>query len=140
MSKKFKLPTSEKSSLTSMLKKGKHRSIELIRARVLLGLDAGKKKVDIAKDESIAYATIYNIRDRYISGGLDRALFDAPRPGKPSQITAAQKAQVTALACSKPPKGHARWTLRLLADKAVELEIVEDISHEKIREILKKMP
>ena len=140
MSKKFKLPTSEKSSLTSMLKKGKHRSVELMRARVLLGLDGGKKKVDIAKDESIAYATIYNIRGRYISGGLDRALFDAPRPGKPSQITAAQKAQVTALACSKPPKGHAQWTLRLLADKAVELEILEDISHEKIRDILKKTP
>lgn len=138
MKTSFKLSREERSSLKSMLKKGVYRSVELMRARVLLGLDAGKKKVDIAREESIANATVYNVLNRYKSGGLERALYDADRPGKPAHLTAEQRAKITALACSDPPKGHADWTLRLLADKAVELNFVEEISHEMIRLILKK--
>ena len=136
--KKFKLSQEERSSLKTMLKKGIHRSVELMRARVLLSLDSGKKKVDITKEESIVYATVFNIRNRYEQGGLPNALYDAPRPGKPAHITAEQRAKITALACSEPPKGRQRWTLRLLADKVVELGLVEEISHEKVRDILKK--
>lgn len=135
---KFKLSKEERSSLRSLLKKGIHRSVELMRARVLLQLDLGKKKKSIAQDESICYSTVFNVQRRYLQGGLDRALYDAPRSGKPSQITAEQRAKITALACSKPPEGHQRWTLRLLADRAVEFQFVEEISHEKIRDILKK--
>ena len=135
---KFKLSKEERSSLRSLLKKGVHRSVELMRARVLLQLDLGKKKKAIAKDESICYSTVFNVQRRYLQGGLDRALYDAPRSGKPSQITAEQRAKITALACSKPPEGHQRWTLRLLADRAVEFQFVEEVSHEKIRDILKK--
>lgn len=135
---KFKLSKEERSSLRSLLKKGIHRSVELMRARVLLQLDLGEKKKSIAQDESICYSTVFNVQRRYLQGGLDRALYDAPRSGKPSQITAEQRAKITALACSKPPEGHQRWTLRLLADRAVEFQFVEEISHEKIRDILKK--
>ena len=134
----FKLSKEERSSLKTMLKKGTHRSVELMRARVLLSLDAGKKKVDISAAESIAPATVYNIRSRYCKGGLENALHDSPRPGKPAQITPDQRAKITALACSEPPEGHAKWTLRLLADRAVEFQFVEEISHETIRDILKK--
>ena len=134
----FKLSKEERSSLKTMLKKGTHRSVELMRARVLLGLDSGKKKVTIYKELSICSATVYNIRIRYEKGGLQNALYDSPRPGKPAQITPEQRAKITALACSKPPEGHAKWTLRLLADRAVEFQFVEEISHETVREILKK--
>ena len=136
--KKIKLSKEERRSLKSMLKKGTHRSVELMRAKVLLGLDAGKKQVTIYQELSIASATVYNVRKRYEEGGLQNALYDSPRPGKPAQITPEQRAKITALACSKPPEGYAKWTLRLLADRAVEFEFVEEISHEKIREILKK--
>lgn len=135
---KFKLSKEERSSLKTMLKKGTHRSVELMRAKVLLGLDAGKKQVRIYEELSIASATVYNVRKRYRAGGLQNALYDSPRPGKPAQITAEQRAKITALACSKPPEGYAKWTLRLLADRAVEFQFVEEISHEKIRGILKK--
>ncbi|MCB0675038.1 MAG: helix-turn-helix domain-containing protein, partial [Saprospiraceae bacterium] len=72
-SNKFKLSQEERSSLKAMLKKGVHRSVELMRARVLLSLDAQKKKSDISKDESIAYATVFNILNRYKTGGLKNA-------------------------------------------------------------------
>jgi hypothetical protein len=65
-------------------------------------------------------------------------LFDQPRSGRPPEIDGAQRAKVTALACSDPPAGYARWSLRLLADKAVELAYVEHISHTQVAEILKK--
>lgn len=138
MKTSFKLSREGRSSLKAMLKKGTHRSVELMRARVLLGLDSGRKKVDIAREQSIANATVYNVLNRYKAGGLERALYDAARPGKPAHITAEQRAKITALACSDPPKGHASWTLRLLADRAVELKFVEEVSHEMVRLILKK--
>lgn len=134
----FKLSKEERSSLKSMLKKGSYRSVELMRASVLLSLDAGKKKVDISSSLSIAPATVYNIRTRYYKGGLSNALYDSPRPGKPSHITPGQRAKITALACSAPPEGYTKWSLRLLADRAVEFKFIEEISYETIREILKK--
>lgn len=135
---KFKLSQEERRSLKTMLKKGVYRSVELMRARVLLSLDAQKKKIDISQMESISYATVFNIRNRYNEGGLNNAIYDSPRPGKPAHITPEQRAKVTALACSEPPKGHSKWSLRLLADKAIELDIIADVSHESIRSILKK--
>ena len=137
-SKTFQLPKAERAELRGMLKRGTHRSVELMRARVLLALDSGKKKKDISIDESIAYATVFNVRNRYESGGLKNALYDSPRPGKPVRITAQQKAKITALACSTPPKGHSRWSLRLLADRIVEAGFIDEISHEQVRTILKK--
>jgi len=65
-------------------------------------------------------------------------LYDQPRTGRPVEITGAQRAKITALACSQAPAGHAGWTLRLLADKAVELELIEHGSHNAVKEILKK--
>jgi transposase len=74
---------------------------------------------------------------KYKESGLE-VLTDKPRPGRPTVIDGLQRAKITALACSDPPEGYARWSLRLLADKAVELEYVEAISYGEVRRILKK--
>jgi transposase len=86
----------------------------------------------------VTSATVFNIKRRFLQEGLDAALFDKPRSGKPPRIDGTQRAKITALACSKAPDGHARWSLRLLADKAIELGFVDTISHNAVKEILKK--
>ena len=75
---------------------------------------------------------------RFVEEGLEAALTERPRSGTPPTFRGEQRAQITALACSDPPEGHARWSLRLLADKSVELGIVDSISHDTVSEILKK--
>lgn len=83
--------------------------------------------------------TVYRLKTRYLQEGLESTLEDKPRSGKPPRITAKEKAQITALACSDAPAGYSRWTLRLLADKAVELNYVEGgVSHNGVGNILKK--
>ena len=78
------------------------------------------------------------IKDRYAKGGLKNALEEQARPGAPLKFDAKQRARITAIACSTPPQGRARWSLRLLADHLVELNIVESIDHDTVSEILKK--
>jgi transposase len=82
--------------------------------------------------------TVYHVKRRFLNEGLETALSEKPRSGKPVQISGEARARITALACSDAPRGHARWTLRLLADKSVELGFVDSISHNHIRQILKK--
>jgi hypothetical protein len=77
------------------------------------------------------------VRRRFLSGGLQAALYDKGRPGAPPKFTGEVEARLTMLACSEPPEGAARWTLRLLADKMVELGYVESISHVTVGELLK---
>jgi transposase len=101
-------------------------------------LHRGHHPEEIAKTLSLSLQTIFNIKRRYLSKGLDAALYDRPRSGKPPKIDGTARAKITALACSKAPTGHARWTLRLLADKAVEFGFCESISHETVKEVLKK--
>ena len=82
--------------------------------------------------------TVYNVKHRYQSEGLESALAEKPRSGKPRRISGEACARITALACSTAPEGHARWTLRLLADKAVEFGFCDSVSHNHVRAILKK--
>ena len=86
----------------------------------------------------VGIATVFNIKRRYLAEGLDAALHDKPRSGQPCRIDGTARAKITALACSAAPTGHARWTLRLLADKAIELGFCESISHSTVQEVLKK--
>jgi transposase len=109
-----------------------------MRARVLDLLHRGQHPDRIAETLQLSGAAIFNIKRRYLEEGLQAALFDKPRLGKPPAIEGAQRAKITALACSEAPVGHARWTLRLLADKAVELGFIESLSHTAVRQILKK--
>jgi transposase len=82
--------------------------------------------------------TVFNVKRRFLASGFEAALSDQPRSGRPPSIDGKQRAKITALACSKPPQGRARWTLRLLADKVVELGYCESLSHTQARRILKK--
>ena len=103
---------------------------------MLLELDRGKTYLAVAKTTQTSHITVSKRSRKYADVGLNM-LVDQPRSGRPPEIDGAQRAKVTALACSDPPEGYARWSLRMLADRAVELGYVEHISHTQIGEILK---
>jgi transposase len=107
------------------------------RAQGLLALDAGHTLQQAAAQAGVNYNSVAAWRDRYPQEGL-ALLQDKPRSGRPLQINGLQRAHITALACSTPPAGQARWSLRLLADKVVELGYRESISHDSVHQILKK--
>jgi putative transposase len=107
------------------------------RATALLELNRGQTLLSVATSLHASRQSVARWRDLYQSSGL-QALEEKPRSGRPIRIDGKQRAQLTALACSTPPRGHARWTLRLLADKAVELGFCESLSHTRARSILKK--
>ena len=125
-------------SLTNILSKGKSSARVQTRGRVLDLLHRGEHPERIAGILQVGVATIYNLQKRYLQEGLESALSEKPRSGKPVQISGEARARITALACSNAPEGHARWTLRLLADKAVEFGLVDSISYKTCGEILKK--
>jgi putative transposase len=106
-------------------------------ATALLELDRGKTLRAVAETLDVTYTTVAAWRNGYRTKGLD-CLYDAPRSGRPIVIDGAQRAKVTALACSDAPEGHDRWTLRLLAEKVVEAGFCETISHTMVGTILKK--
>ncbi len=134
----IQLSKQEQSSLTTILSNGKSTARGQTRARILDLLHRREHPQRIAETLRIGIATVYNIQKRYLSEGLDAALTDKSRSGKPPIIKAEEKAKLTALACSEAPAGYARWTLRLLADKAVEFGFIESISHNEVGKILKK--
>jgi transposase len=136
--KPFSLPDEAKRSLTTMLGKGIHPARKLTRARILLKLSEGSRPLHVARELDVAENTVYNVRNKAEKHGWQAAIEDETRSGRPPEISREARAQITALACSKPPTGHGQWSLRLLRDKAVELGFVEEISHVWVREILKK--
>ena len=133
------LNSNETRSLKTILTRGTTSARTLSRARILHLLHRKQQPSAIADLLQVSQQTIYNVKRRYLDGGLQSALFDQPRSGRPIEIDGKQRAKVTALACSTPPEGRARWTLRLLADKAVELGYCETLSHTATRQILKKI-
>ena len=140
MSKRHvELSPTERSELEALLRKGQLKAREFKRATGLLELDRGKTIQAISETLGVARLTVRNWRHRYQQEGL-AMLKDKPRSGRPIEIEGGQRAKVTALACSEAPTGHERWTLRLLADKAVELNYCEYISHTQVGQILQKMP
>jgi len=134
----IKLKTKEREQLKDLLSKGKEKARKLTRCRILLLSDAGDGDSAIMKALQIARNTIRELRQRYIAEGLRSAINERPRSGAPSRINGKQKSKITALACSNAPEGRSRWSLRLLADKAVELKMVDNISHMDVGRILKK--
>jgi len=134
----IKLPKNELSSLTTIIKRGTTRARTQTRARILDLLHRGQHPQAISAVLHVSLQTIFNVKRRYLSEGFEAALFDKARAGRPVRIDGTQRAKITALACSAPPEGYARWSLRLLADKAVELQLCEAVSHNAVKEILKK--
>lgn len=145
MPKKYKveLTKEEEEQLQEIICKGSAKVRIYKRAQVLL-LTNEKRKSGAKSDEQIAEvvflspATVQRIRQRYVEGGLANSLYDKARPGAPKKFTGQDRAQVTALACSMPPEGRSRWTLRLLAQKMVELEYVDSMSYDTVQQVLKK--
>jgi putative transposase len=138
IAKKVSLSEAEKSELTSLIKKGTHKSRKITRARVLLLLDSNKDRLQIQAELGIDSNHYYRIKKRFFAGGLFSALEELPRSGQPPIVTERLEAQITSLACSDAPAGWARWTLSLLNEKLVELEYIETICNESIRQVLKK--
>ena len=127
----------DRSTLETLLSKGEMSARSFKRATALLELDRGKTLADVAATLSVTYNAVAKWRDRYKASGLE-CLEDAPRSGRPPSIDGLLSAKITALACSDAPEGYARWSLRLLADKAVEAGFCDEISHTAVADILKK--
>ena len=121
----------------ALLAKGQLGAKVFKRATALLELDRGKTMLAVAQTLGVSYPTVLAWRDNYHQQGL-QCLYDAPRSGRPIVIDGKQRAKITALACSQAPEGHARWALRLLAEKVVELGYCERIPHTQVGNILKK--
>ena len=142
MAKHIILTKEERTELSQLIKSGKHSARVLGRARILFLLDRSqgekRKLKEIAEAMLTSIGTVSNIKRRYLEGGFEQGLYDRPRPGAKPKINGEVEAHLIALVCSDPPQGRERWTLRLLADKLVELELVETISHVAIRDALKK--
>jgi len=133
----IQLKPEETDLLTEMTNKGQITGRQYKRAIALLELNRGKTYRAVAETVGQGELTISRLAQRYRAEGLD-CLNDKPRPGRASIYDGKQLAKITALACSTPPEGYGRWSLRLLAEKAVQLEYVDHISHEKVGRILKK--
>jgi len=132
------LSTDEQRSLKTTLRRGTTPARVQTRARVLDLLHRAEHPAAIASTLGLSVQTVFNIKRRYLGEGFDAALQEKPRSGKPPRILGEARAKITALACSEAPEGHARWTLRLLADRAIKLGFVDTISHNAVKEILKK--
>jgi transposase len=140
---KVNLTRAERSELVRLTVAGTIGVRKLNRAKTLLLADESqesdhKTDKEIAEKLDISAATVERTRRSYVEGGLKEALNEKPRSGRPPVISGETRAQITALACSTPPEGYSQWSLRLLADKAVELDFLETISHESVGTILKK--
>jgi hypothetical protein len=145
MLKKYivRLTDAEQQTLTQIVAKFKGSSQKVRRAQVLLKADAdgpGWTDAKIAEAYDCRTKTVENIRERFVTDGFELTLNGKPRPKPPSQklLDGAQEAKVIAMRLGPPPLGFANWTLRLLAEQVVTLEIVESISYETVRRTLKK--
>jgi transposase len=132
-----KLSEADRTYLENLIKKGSLPAKTYKRALALLELDRGRTFTEVAEIVGVVIQTTSTWAKKYKESGLN-FLTDKPRPGRPIVIDGLQRAKITALACSDPPEGYEKWSLRLLADKAVELKIVDEISYGEVRLILKK--
>jgi len=147
MSKKYRvtLELSERDQLEALLSHGKADVRRQNHARILLKADESKwgpacSDIEIAEFCETSVPTIERVRKRFVEEGLEIALspYRTPRRRYTRKLDGDQEAKLISIACSAPPEGRARWSLRLLADKMVELEYVDDICHETVRQTLKK--
>ena len=132
------LTSEERTELLAVTRRGKASARRIKRALVLLAADDGDKDQQIAAKARVSLRTVEGLRRRFVEEGLEATLSDRPRPGKARLMDGHQEAYLIALTCSTPPPGRARWTMQLLANRLVELKVVESISDETVRRTLKK--
>ena len=137
------LSPKQQEDLQALCKRGEVSARKLTRARILLLADQNRRQGAMTNNQihevlNVSQATVIRVRKRFATGGLEAAIEELSRSGRPPKFNGHQRAQITALACSDPPAGHSQWSLRLIADRLVELDVVEDISHDTVGDILKK--
>ena len=145
MTKKYivSLTADERQSLEAIVTTGKRAAATINHARILLKADTEQasgswRDQDIKTALDISLSTIERVRRRFVEAGLEGALKPRPGRGRKRKIDGAADAHLVALRCSEPPEGRGRWTLRLLADRMVALEYLDELSHESVRQVLKK--
>ena len=141
-----RLTEEERSELDTLIRKGKASALTITRARILLKADQGENgegwsDAQVAEALNVAPKTVFNLRRRWVEEGLQAALRRKKQdcPSRSRKLDGEAEAKLVATCCGPAPKGRARWTLRLLSDRLVELEAVESISPETVRSTLKKM-
>ena len=142
---KVTLSKEERETLMENTRKGSHTAKKVIHSLILLNADQGRfaekpqPNEDVCKVIKIGMRTIDRVKQRFVLEGLDAALGVAPT-GRIylKKVDGETEARLISIACSEPPKGCGKWSLRLLADRMIELEYIEDISHETVRKVLKK--
>ena len=132
------LAEEERACLLDFIKRGKKPARKLNRARILLLADENKSDREIAEVLHTGASTVQRIRQRFVEGNLEGALNERPRQGRSKKLDEKGEAILDTLAHSKPPEGRKRWTLQLLADRLVQLKIVDSISYETVRQEVKK--
>jgi transposase len=139
------LTAEERAWLSRLLSAGRRSALTLTRARILLKADQAEggpawEDAAIAEALDCGLRTVERVRQRFVERGLEDALGRKPqdRPSRQRKFDGAAEARLIVLACSAPPEGRARWTLKLLADRLVELEVFESVSDEAVRRVLKK--
>ena len=132
------LTEEEQEYLLNLIHKGKPAARQVVRAHMLLRAAEGATDDAIAQALHLGVSTVHRTRQRFVDEGLMPALSERPRLGPRPALTGKQAAFLVALACSTPPAGRRQWTLQLLADRLIELQQVEAISHDTVRRILKK--
>jgi transposase len=138
------LTDTERGQLTELIAAGTAPARKLIHARILLKADQGPhgpswRDEAIAEAVEVSQPTVSRVRKQYVEAGVEAALNRrSPRREYRRKLDGEQEAHLIALACSQPPTGHARWSLRLLADRLVALEVVENVSYQSVRRVLKK--
>ncbi len=140
MNKKWSVHLSEEErfELEKIVKKGKSPARVIRRAQTLLFADEEKRDDEISSLLRCSDVTVYNTRKAYCKNGLKKALNEKARSGRPEKLVGKAKAHLIALACSEPPEGYSCWTMQLLADRCITLELIDSISDETIRRTLKK--
>jgi transposase len=133
----LKLSESDKIYLENLLSKGTLAAKKFKRTTALLALDRDESFKAVSHLVNVRHQTVSSWCKKYHEGGLS-FLTDKPRPGRPIEIDGSQRAKITALACSEAPEGYERWSLRLLADRAVELGYCDQLSHTYAGKLLKK--
>ena len=140
------LTKEERESLVSLTRSGKHSSRKLVHALILLNSDRGefgkepkRTNREIAEFLKVGESMVERIKKRFVENGLECALEDKPADREyVRKVDGDLEARIVALSCGEAPEGFARWSLRMLADKVVELEYIDGISHEAVRQVLKK--
>jgi transposase len=132
------LSEAERTTLLGLTQKGKAAARKVRRAHVLLLADEGKTDSQISDALHTGIATVERLRKRFVEEGLEAALTEKPRPGAQRKLDGKQEALLVALTCSTPPTGRRHWTMQLLADRLVELGVVESLSDETVRRLLKQ--